>query len=841
MKKIAALLAVVFFVGVCWCSAPPAFAAGDSALTLSDRTMPRPVANVQTRLIKKSYLAETEDGFMRVAYDTSDSENPEIVVEYYDDQMNYLRGGTVPIELPIWGGFYAGKDAYYIVEGQNNEAEDNSAEVIRVIKYDKNWKRLGAAAVTSDPNRFGGEVRYPFDVGNVSIAEAGGNLFIATGHEGYVDSNIGQGHQGLLIIAVDTDTMTASFAASNLQHSFSQCLAREGNDIYHYEQSEGRECTQLSAYDATTRKSTGFCAVFDYGGERTDSWAVPCYASVDDVAVSASNVLGIGTSIDQTQYANVTAETAHNIYLTVTPRNDLTKAGTRQIWLTDYQGDGHTFTGLNLTKINDDRFLVCWEEKESEEDQEGGIPLGDPSDPLSHWRMHYLFINGSGDVISDVFTQRASLCDCHPIVKNGKVVYFASLYNTLDFYTIDGSTGAFTKKVHRPCGEHASWDFADGVLSVEGTGEITMSREVIYKPSLSYTFSAGYHYYDDDTWKYIRDDVSEVRISEGISVVGDLFFNSFANMTKVTLPESLVKIGSYAFAACTSLESLQIPDGVTEFGTRIITPGKISAKCTSPAIQYAKNSKLSYTEQHKIGEPVYTWLTDNKECKGWAPCEYNPKHGRKEIAQAIIQDGWYVAEFTKKGFEKQMKKRGEDDPWWPNPGMVDLTGDIGLEVDDLKAKEYTGSPRKQKLDVWTYDDNLTEGTDYQLTYENNVDVGRATVIITGIGKYYGSVKKTFKIIPKRTSLTSVKKAKRAMKVKWKKQDVQTTGYEIQYSRNSWFYPAKTVKIKSNKITRKTIKKLKSKKQYYVQVRTYTDLDGKTYYSKWSKTMKVKVK
>ncbi|MFR5149252.1 MAG: hypothetical protein ACLTER_06740 [Ruminococcus sp.] len=69
------------------------------------------------------------------------------------------------MELPLWGGFYAGSDGYYLVEGQNNTAEDNSAEVIRVIRYDTNWNRSGAASITSNPDLFGGEVRYPFDYG----------------------------------------------------------------------------------------------------------------------------------------------------------------------------------------------------------------------------------------------------------------------------------------------------------------------------------------------------------------------------------------------------------------------------------------------------------------------------------------------------------------------------------------------------------------------------------------------------------------------------------------------------------------------------------------------------
>ncbi len=46
------------------------------------------------------------------------------------------------MELDIWGGFYNGDDAYYVVEGVNNESENDEAEVIRIIKYDKTWKRI---------------------------------------------------------------------------------------------------------------------------------------------------------------------------------------------------------------------------------------------------------------------------------------------------------------------------------------------------------------------------------------------------------------------------------------------------------------------------------------------------------------------------------------------------------------------------------------------------------------------------------------------------------------------------------------------------------------------------
>lgn len=42
---------------------------------------------------------------------------------------------------------------------------------------------------------------------------------------------------------------------------------------------------------------------------------------------------------------------------------------------------------------------------------------------------------------------------------------------------------------------------------------------------------------------------------------------------------------------------------------------------------------------------------------------------------------------------------------------------------------------------------LIEGTDYEITYTNNINAGRATMTITGINKYSGTIVKTFTITP----------------------------------------------------------------------------------------------
>ncbi|MGN0659793.1 MAG: fibronectin type III domain-containing protein, partial [Emergencia sp.] len=97
-----------------------------------------------------------------------------------------------------------------------------------------------------------------------------------------------------------------------------------------------------------------------------------------------------------------------------------------------------------------------------------------------------------------------------------------------------------------------------------------------------------------------------------------------------------------------------------------------------------------------------------------------------------------------------------------------------------------------------------------------------------------------------TSISKVSGAKKAFTVKWKKQSskmaVSTiTGYQIRYSTSSKMTNARTKTVKGYKSTSKKITGLSAGKKYYVQVRTYKTVNGKTYYSSWSSVKSVKTK
>ena len=92
-----------------------------------------------------------------------------------------------------------------------------------------------------------------------------------------------------------------------------------------------------------------------------------------------------------------------------------------------------------------------------------------------------------------------------------------------------------------------------------------------------------------------------------------------------------------------------------------------------------------------------------------------------------------------------------------------------------------------------------------------------------------------------TSISSIKVKNEAITVKWKKKS-GITGYQIQYSSDKKLKKNnKSVTVTKQKTTKATVKKLKSKKKYYVRVRTYKTVNGKKIYSSWSKVKSVKTK
>ena len=221
-----------------------------------------------------SYLYENpQGGLTRVEYTGG-----QIVVEDYDSAFQFQSGRTIPMELTTWGGFFAGQDYNFFVFGQNNPRQDDSVEVIRVVKYSKDWQRLGQASLN------GANTTVPFDAGSLRCAEYGGYLYIRTCHEMY-KSDDGYNHQSNLTMAVRQDDMTVTdsyygvlnSAFGFISHSFNQfILANQEGGMVSLDHGDAYpRCLRAQKYTAAKGRMLGDGDPFDFQafpGETGDNY-----------------------------------------------------------------------------------------------------------------------------------------------------------------------------------------------------------------------------------------------------------------------------------------------------------------------------------------------------------------------------------------------------------------------------------------------------------------------------------------------------------------------------------------------------------------------------------------
>lgn len=184
-----------------------------------------------------------------------------------------------------------------------------------------------------------------------------------------------------------------------------------------------------------------------------------------------------------------------------------------------------------------------------------------------------------------------------------------------------------------------------------------------------------------------------------------------------------------------------------------------------------------------------------------------------------------------------------------------------------KTVSYDGEEKEPKLTLTYEDIELVEDTHYTVDYSNHTKAGKATVTITGLGKYTGTVKKTFKINPfdVKYDTEGLLKVEEGMTAVYAKGGVKPkpevtfkgelltpgTDYTLSYSNNKAVTTEKTkkmptvvVKLKGNykgilkesfTITPQSLENLKvwgndvvvsDKKYFWKSTVTIEDLDGK---------------
>lgn len=174
------------------------------------------------------------------------------------------------------------------------------------------------------------------------------------------------------------------------------------------------------------------------------------------------------------------------------------------------------------------------------------------------------------------------------------------------------------------------------------------------------------------------------------------------------------------------------------------------------------------------------------------------------------------------------------------PYTIRLAKKSLLNVNAVKTsskKIYTGKAHKPAIKVSANGKKLKNKTNYTYSYKNNKKIGTAKIIIKGKGAYTGTITKTFKIVPNKTSITELKSKSQSLTVKWKKVK-GPTNYQIQYRQKGKSWISETV---SSNIKSATFTDLVIGKKYEVRIRSYKTVSGTKFYSSWSKKQEVVVK
>ena len=103
------------------------------------------------------------------------------------------------------------------------------------------------------------------------------------------------------------------------------------------------------------------------------------------------------------------------------------------------------------------------------------------------------------------------------------------------------------------CGDSLEWNLnqVTGELSITGTGDM-------WDWGTSETAATP--------WRAYADDIQRVTIEEGVTGIGDGAFLRCKNLTWVSFPDSLKRIGSRAFYDCPYVDFWMLPNGLTSIG-----------------------------------------------------------------------------------------------------------------------------------------------------------------------------------------------------------------------------------------------------------------------------------
>ncbi len=264
---------------------------------------------------------------------------------------------------------------------------------------------------------------------------------------------------------------------------------------------------------------------------------------------------------------------------------------------------------------------------------------------------------------------------------------------------------------------------------------------------------------------------NELTIPKGVTTITSRSFNNIKDLKTINVEDGVTKIEYFAFSDNDSLTRINLPSSIKSVGAFACKSYNEEKYATCDIYVDKYKGSIDCSSNWGTTGTIYWKARDFKNTTDNAVVISN-------IADQTYTGSLIAPNITVSCNDVELVKNTDYTVSYSNnknvgtatisiTGIGDYTGTItknfnivardisDTTIGSIPNQTYTGNSISA-LPVITYNGaTLTKGTDYTLTYSNNVNVGTGTVTITGKGNFKGTTSKTFSISARAMSDTSV--------------------------------------------------------------------------------------
>lgn len=271
--------------------------------------------------------------------------------------------------------------------------------------------------------------------------------------------------------------------------------------------------------------------------------------------------------------------------------------------------------------------------------------------------------------------------------------------------------------------------------------------------------------------------LTNILIPQGVKTIEQNTFSGCTSLTQVVLPEGITEVEDNAFSGCQNLQSVTIPSTIqaisdTAFQDTGSEQSKTEFYCNPEATVVLNNAGIDADKIIAVTLNLdYEYSDLRLEANQSKVITVNGMEGTTDISDQVT---WTTSDKDRVSISSEKGKcitlyantstentivaasyKGITTSLQVAVKAQNLETDNTISIQDLTDQIYTGKEITPSIIVKKGSDTLIIDTDYEVAYENNINVGTATLIIHGRGIYDGILTKTFEISPENINNCSI--------------------------------------------------------------------------------------